>query len=226
MQVSIVLYDGFTALDVAGPFEVLHHLPDAQVSFVSSTPGMIQADAAPFALEAQDLDAVPDPQVLLVPGGNGTQAQLADERLLAWLRRVHETTQWTTAVCTGSMLLGAAGLLEGRPATTHWYELPSLAVFGAEPRTERIVESGRIITCAGVSAGVDMALYLCGRIAGDALAECVQLGIEYDPEPPYDSGSLAKASDDVEELVRAVFRESYGPPYAEVAASLSQPRAR
>ena len=219
MQVSIVLYEGFTALDVVGPFEVLHHLPDAQVSFVSSTPGLVRGDAPPFALEAEDLDAHPDPQVLLVPGGNGTQAQLSDERLLAWLRRVHETTQWTTAVCTGSMLLGAAGILRGHPATTHWYELASLELFGAEARSERIVESGRIITSAGVSAGVDMALHLCGRIAGDALAECVQLGIEYDPEPPYDSGSLAKASDDVAELVRAAFRESYGPPYAEVAAT-------
>ena len=217
MQVSIVLFEGFTALDVAGPFEVLHHLPDAQVSLVSSTPGLVRADAAPFALQAEDLDGPPDPQILLVPGGNGTHAQLSDERLLAWLRRVHETTEWTTAVCTGAMLLGAAGILRGHPATTHWYELSSLEVFGAEPRAERIVESGRIITCAGVSAGVDMALHLCGRIAGDALAECVQLGIEYDPEPPYDSGSLAKASDDVAELVRAVFREDYGPPYAEIA---------
>jgi len=219
MQISIVLYEGFTALDVAGPFDVLRYLPDAQVSFVSSTPGMVRGDVAPFALEAQDLDAAPDPQVLLVPGGYGTHAQLSDERLLAWLRRVHETTLWTTSVCTGSVLLGAAGILRGHPATSHWYELPSLELFGAEPRSERIVESGRIITCAGVSAGVDMALHLCGRIAGDTLAECVQLGIEYDPDPPYDSGSLAKASDDVTELVRAVFRQSYGPSYAEVAAA-------
>jgi len=217
MQVSIVLFEGFTALDVAGPFEVLHHLPDAHVSFVSTTPGLVRADAAPFALEAEDLDEVPDPQVLLVPGGNGTQAQLSDERLLGWLRRVHETTTWTTSVCTGSLLLAAAGILEGRPATSHWYELPSLALFGAEPRSERIVESGRVITSAGVSAGIDMALHLVGRVAGDALAECVQLGIEYDPDPPYDAGSLATASGDVAELVRAVFRESYGPPYVEGA---------
>ena len=124
----------------------------------------------------------------------------------------------------GLVAAGRGRAAEGRPATSHWYELPSLAVFGAEPRSARIVESGRIITCAGVSAGIDMALHLVGRIGGDALAECVQLGIEYDPEPPYDAGSLGKASAEVEELVRAVFRESYGPPYAEVAASLSRAR--
>jgi transcriptional regulator GlxA family with amidase domain len=163
-----------------------------------------------LALEATARFAdLPRPDVIVVPGGVGTRDLLEDEAILSWLRTAHETSTWTTSVCTGSLLLGAAGLLDGLRATTHWLELERLARFGAEPAEERVVAQGKIVTAAGVSSGIDMALWLAARIAGDDFAQAIQLLIEYDPQPPFDTGSTAKAPPEMVQLVRertAAFR--------------------
>jgi transcriptional regulator GlxA family with amidase domain len=150
------------------------------------------------------LDELTSPEIVVVPGGFGTRELMGDEQILDWLRRAHETSGWTTSVCTGSLLLAAAGLLDGLEATTHWLALDALREYGARPVERRVVEhpEARIITSAGVSAGIDMALTLAARIAGDELARAIQLGIEYDPEPPFDSGSTAKATPEIIALVR------------------------
>jgi transcriptional regulator GlxA family with amidase domain len=156
----------------------------------------IQADAA--------FEDLPDPEIVMVPGGTGTNAVLDDERLVGWIRRAHETSQWTTSVCTGSLLLGAAGVLDGLEATSHWIDLPELERFGARPTERRVVEQGKIVTAAGVSSGIDMALALAARIAGPEVAQAIQLGIEYDPQPPFDAGSTATAPPEIVELVRGL----------------------
>jgi len=148
------------------------------------------------------LDELPDPEVLVVPGGYGTRALMEDETMLSWLRRAHEGSQWTTSVCTGSLLLAAAGILDGLEATTHWLALDLLERYGATPVTRRVVQQGKVITAAGVSSGIDMALTLAARLAGEDIARAIQLGIEYDPQPPFDSGSPAKAGPEIVELVR------------------------
>ncbi|WP_188190451.1 DJ-1/PfpI family protein [Nonomuraea sp. SYSU D8015] len=220
MDVAILIYEGFTALDVTGPFEVLSRLPEAKVRFVSATPGMVAADQPGFGLVAEPLDSMERPGVVVVAGGS-TYRFLDDETVLSWLRRVHESSVWTTSVCTGSLLLGAAGLLKGREATTFWYELESLRCFGAEPVSRRVVEDGKIMTAAGVSSGIDMALEICDRLQGPAYAQAVQLGIEYDPQPPHDTGSVDKAPAEVVRFLRDNLAGSYGPPWAQRAAQRS-----
>jgi transcriptional regulator GlxA family with amidase domain len=138
----------------------------------------------------------------MVPGGFGTRALMTPNPLLDWIRAAHQTSQWTTSVCTGSLLLGAAGLLRGLEATTHWTVLDQLAALGARPTSRRVVEQGKIVTAAGVSAGIDMALTLAARIAGDEVAQAIQLGIEYDPQPPFDAGSPDKAPRAIVESLR------------------------
>ena len=167
---------------------------------------------------------LPDPEVIVVPGGFGTRALMDDAAMLDWIRRAHETSRWTTSVCTGSLLLAAAGLLEGLEATTHWSELDTLARFGARPTGRRVVEQGRIMTAAGVSSGIDMALTLAARIAGDEIAQAIQLGIEYDPQPPFDSGSPAKAPDAVRELAGAALEVKRRAPVSRGPATAT-PRA-
>ena len=194
MQIAIPLYDRFTALDAVGPYEVLSRLPEAQLAFVGFEAGPVRTETSRLAMHVDALlEDVPHPDVVVVPGGWGTRALLDDERILAWIREAHEHSQWTTSVCTGSLLLGAAGVLEGLEATSHWLELDTLAGFGARPTNRRVVEQGRVITAAGVSSGIDMGLTLAARIAGDDFARTVQLMIEYDPQPPFDSGSPEKA---------------------------------
>ncbi|REJ74902.1 MAG: DJ-1/PfpI family protein [Acidobacteria bacterium] len=207
MKIAFLLYPGFTALDIVGPFDVLCRLPGADATFVGK-----QATAYPndnqrlTMVAAKALAEVPDPDVVVVPGGTeGTRAAARDPEILDWLRAAHEHTRWTTSVCTGSLILAGAGLLEGAPATTHWAAAGELEKLGASYRPERWVRSGRLVTAAGVSAGIDMALWLAAQIAGDLGAQAIQLGIEYDPAPPFDSGSLAKASPEVRELVASVF---------------------
>jgi transcriptional regulator GlxA family with amidase domain len=205
MKIAIPIFDRLTALDAVGPYEVLSRIPGATVHFLAVEPGPKRTETEMLALTADlALDELTDPDVVVVPGGYGTRALAEDERILGWLRRAHETSMWTTSVCTGSLLLGAAGLLDGLEATTHWLALDALSRYGAIPVSRRIVEhrQARIITAAGVSAGIDMALTLAARIAGDELAQGIQLGIEYDPQPPFDSGSPAKAPAAVVELVR------------------------
>jgi len=205
MDIAIPLFDRFTALDCVGPYEVLSRLPDARVIFVAARPGPIQADTRMLTLIAEQSFAdVAEPDIVCVPGGHGTRALLRDGEILDWLRGAHETSAWTTSVCTGSLLLAAAGILDGLEATTHWAATELLAELGALPVQRRVVEQGRIMTAAGVSAGIDMALTLAARIAGDAYAQGIQLAIEYDPEPPFDTGSPAKAGPELTAKVRGV----------------------
>ena len=196
MQIAVVLYPGFTALDFIGPYEVLRSLPDAEMRFVWHETGPIAADSSVLLVGAtHTFDETPSPDVIVVPGGPATMEHCRDEVVLDWLRRAHETTAWTTSVCTGSLLLAAAGLLEGRRATSHWSALPMLKAFGVTPvGDERVVREGKLVTAAGVSAGLDMAMWLAGEIAGEAKAKVIQLVIEYDPQPPFDSGHMSKAS--------------------------------
>lgn len=205
MEIAIPLYPGFTALDAVGPYEVLSRLPGATVRFVAAAAGPVTTDTGMLTLVAErSLDAMPTPDVVVVPGGFGTRALLGDEQLLGWLRGAHETTTWTTSVCTGSLLLAAAGILDGLEATTHWAAMALLGELGATPVQRRVVEQGKVITGAGVSAGIDMALTLAERIAGRSTAEAIQLGIEYDPEPPFDCGSPAKAPHAVAALAQVM----------------------
>jgi putative intracellular protease/amidase len=203
MNIAIPIFDGITALDAVGPYEVLSRLPGARVSFLAASEGPKRTDNGMLALTADaTLDELPRPEVILVPGGMGTRPLMKDEPTLGWLRAAHETSEWTTSVCTGSLLLAAAGILDGLEATTHWLSLEVLAEYGATPVSRRVVEQGKVITAAGVSSGIDMALMLAARIAGDDVAKAIQLGIEYDPEPPFEGGSPETAEPEIVELVR------------------------
>jgi putative intracellular protease/amidase len=205
MRIAIPLYDRFTALDAVGPYEVLQRLPGARVTWLAHEPGPVGTDSGQLQIVADaTLEDLPDPEIVLVPGGTGTDEFLDDERLVGWIRRAHETSQWTTSVCTGSLLLGAAGVLDGLDATSHWLDLADLERYGACPTGRRVVEQGKVITSAGVSAGIDMGLTLAARIAGPEVAQAIQLGLEYDPQPPFDSGSTEKAAPEIVELVRGI----------------------
>jgi transcriptional regulator GlxA family with amidase domain len=205
MKIAIPLYDGFTALDAVGPYEVMQRVPGAEITWLASEPGLVGTDTGTLHLHADAAyEDLPDPDVLIVPGGTGTYDVLEDERLVGWIRRAHETSQWTTSVCTGALLLGAAGLLDGLEATTHWLDMEALERFGARPTGRRVVEQGKIITAAGVSSGIDMALTLVAKMSGPEVAQAIQLGIEYDPQPPFDAGSVEKARPEIVELVRSV----------------------
>jgi transcriptional regulator GlxA family with amidase domain len=207
MQIAILLYEKLTALDAIGPYEVVRSVPGWEVRFVGKAKGNVRTDSGALGLSADySLTEVDEPDIVLVPGGEGSDALLDDEEVLTWLRAVDERTKWTTSVCTGSLVLGAAGLLEGRRATSHWLALERLGELGADPVGGRFVEDGKVITAAGVSAGIDMALHLIGREAGAEVAQAVQLGIEYDPKPPFDSGSPSKAPESIVEIVTAVVR--------------------
>jgi putative intracellular protease/amidase len=205
MDIAIVVFPQLTALDALGPYQVLTRLPGAEVTFVADQKGEVRDDIGlvAFPVERTFADA-PRPDVIVVPGGTITRKMARDGHpSVAWIREVHEHTDWTTSVCTGSLLLGAAGLLDGIDATSHWAALDALVDYGATPTLERVVERGKVITAAGVSSGIDMALLLAARIAGDDVAQGIQLGIEYDPQPPFDAGSPAKAPAHVVAAVRA-----------------------
>jgi putative intracellular protease/amidase len=205
LNIAIPIFDGLTALDAVGPYEVLSRLPGAEVRFLAATAGPVRTETGMLALVADaTLNQCVDPEVVVVPGGRGTRDLMNDEQILGWLRRAHESSEWTTSVCTGSLLLAAAGILDGLQATTHWLELDTLARYGAHSTSQRVVEQGKVITAAGVSAGIDMALTLAARIAGKQIAQAIQLSIEYDPQPPFDCGSPTKAPKEIVDLVRAV----------------------
>jgi transcriptional regulator GlxA family with amidase domain len=213
MQVAILIFDGLTALDAIGPYEVLAQLPGSEVRFCSKEAGPKRTDSRALALSADySLDEITSPDVVLVPGGEGNRPLLQDEEVLAWLRDVDAQTRWTTSVCTGSLVLGAAGLLEGKRATSHWLYRDALREFGAEPVADRVVVDGKLITAAGVSSGIDMALDLVRREHGDELAQSVQLAIEYDPQPPFDAGSPEKAPAEIVEAVSAYARANWPTP--------------
>ncbi|MGW7289821.1 DJ-1/PfpI family protein [Streptomyces sp. NPDC054847] len=193
-QIAVLLFDRFTSLDAVGPYEMLCRLPDADVVFVAERKGPVANDRDQLSLVAtRTFDEVTAPDIVLVPGGPGQDAQMGNETLLDWLRVVDATSTWTTSVCTGSLLLAAAGLLKGREATSHWLALEQLERLGARPTGRRVVTDGKYVTAAGVSSGIDMGLTLVGRLAGDEHARAVQLLTEYDPQPPYDAGSPLKA---------------------------------
>lgn len=196
IQIAFVAYPGFTGLDMIGPYEVLRNLPGAEVRFVWHEPGPITADSGVLLIAAtHSLSETPSPDIILVPGGPSTPVHARDEVLLDWLRAAHQTASWTASVCSGSVILGAAGLLEGRRATSHWLAIPMLKGFGAIPVSdERVVRHDNVVTSAGVSAGLDLAFWLAGEIGGAGRARAIQLAIEYDPYPPFDSGHMSKAS--------------------------------
>ena len=206
MQIAIPIYDGFTALDAIGPYDVLSRLPGAEVILCAERAGSIRTESGMVAITAdRALGEITEPDVIVVPGGVGNRLLLDPENAYPrWIAAVDAHTQWTTSVCTGSLLLAAAGLLNGVEATTHWAARDSLAGLGAVPVAERVVERGKILTAAGVSSGIDMALHLVDRIAGEGVAQAIQLGIEYDPDPPFDSGSVEKAAPEIVELVRTL----------------------
>jgi transcriptional regulator GlxA family with amidase domain len=205
MRITFLIFDNLTALDAIGPYEVLNRLPGAEVTFVGETAGIIRTDPPALGLVADcSIAEVDSTDILLVPGGIGEEQVRAKPHMLDWVRRIHKTTQWTTSVCTGAHILGAAGLLKGLPATTHWARFDTLRTFGAEPRSERLVEHGKIITAAGVSAGIDMALHLARRVAGDTYARAIQVGLEYDPQPPFD-GCASRAPAPVMDALLSIF---------------------
>lgn len=198
MQIAIVLFDRFAALDAVGPYQVLKALPGAEVAFIAERTGPVADDAQALKLVADAVFAdVPEPDIIVVPGGPGQADQMDDGPLRQWLLAADQSSTWTTSVCTGSLILAGAGLLVGRRATSYWLALDELKRLGAEPVSERVVFDGKYVTGAGVSAGIDMALALAGRVAGDRVAQAIQLGIEYDPQPPFDAGSPAKAPADI-----------------------------
>jgi putative intracellular protease/amidase len=206
-SIAILLYDKLTALDAIGPYEVLRNLPGWTVTFVGLQKGEVRTDSGRLGLTVDaTLEELSEPTVVVVPGGPGQTALMDNEQVLGWVRTAHETSQWTTSVCTGSLILAAAGVLEGLEATSHWLALEQLEQFGAKPTLQRVVEQGKVITAAGVSSGIDMALTLAARIMGDEVAQAIQLGIEYDPQPPFDAGSPEKAPDTVVEFMRASSR--------------------
>jgi putative intracellular protease/amidase len=207
MDIVIPIYEDFTALDAVGPYEVLSRT-GGRVRFVAREVGPVKTDNGMLSVMAEaTLEEAAAPDIIVVPGGVSTRRIAEDPVWIDWLRSVHATTTWTTSVCTGSLLLGAAGILDGLQATSHWLHLETLRRYGAQPTGRRVVEQGKVITAAGVSAGIDMALTLAARIGGDDAARAIQLGIEYDPQPPFDAGSVEKADPRLVEAIRAVVGE-------------------
>ena len=198
LQVVIPLFPRFTALDGVGPYEVLQRIPEIDVTFIGHRRGEVRTENGMLGVTVDaTFEEIPEPSVIVFPGGVGTRDLEKDEGVLEWVRHAHATTVYTTSVCTGSLVLGAAGLLKGLTATTHWACYDELEAHGAEPTDQRVVEhlDRRIITAAGVSSGIDMALRLVELLVDRTAAEAAQLMIEYDPEPPFDRGSRAKSND-------------------------------
>jgi transcriptional regulator GlxA family with amidase domain len=202
--VAVLVFDKLAVQDMVGPYEVMRNVPDWEVELVAKQKGEVRAEGGLGLIADRSLDEVDAADIVLVPGGVGNRPLLDDEETLEWLRAIDATTRWTTSVCTGSLVLGAAGLLEGKRATGNWLYLEPLRAYGADPVGGRFVEDGKTITAAGVTAGIDMALHLVATDVSPEIAQAIQLGIEYDPDPPFDSGSPEKAPPEIVELVRSV----------------------
>jgi putative intracellular protease/amidase len=204
MDIAIPIFDRITALDAIGPYEVLSRLPDARVRFLGvSGPGLVRTENGMLALHADGgLDELAHPEIIVMPGGFGTRGLTSERTVLDWLREAHAHSRFTTSVCTGSLVLAAAGILDGLEATTHWLLMDELGRLGARPVSRRVVRQGKVLTAAGVSAGIDMALTLAAEIASEDYARGIQLGIEYDPEPPFPGGSPSTSPPEIVELVR------------------------
>jgi putative intracellular protease/amidase len=212
MQIAALVFDAITPLDIVGPIEVLARMPGAEIVIVGKKRGPVRDPRTHWTLTAEaSLGEVARPDVLVLPGGAGVRPLCADESVLEWVRSAHGATTWTTSVCTGSLLLGAAGLLKGLTATTHWASSDLLEQYGARYVEERVVQQGKIITSAGVSSGIDMALTLVARIAGDDTAKGIQLSIEYDPQPPFNCGAPSKAEPAVLDRVRQTMQRASTP---------------
>lgn len=202
MEIVFLFYEGMTPLDAIGPHEVLSHVPESQIKRTAPKSGLIKTDTTQLTMVAEySLQEISRADVLVIPGAREATTFENNPEILDWIRMIHQTTTWTTSVCTGSLILGAAGLLQGLPATSHWSVMEDLKKWGAQPTSQRVVEAGKILTAAGVSAGIDMALLLASRLAGEEAAKRIQLGIEYDPQPPFDCGSVTKAP---AEMVKAL----------------------
>lgn len=209
-QIAILLYPGLSALDAVGPYEVFSRMPNAEIRFVGKETGPLMTEGGVLFLGVtHTLAETPSPDLVFVPGGTTTPGQMLDDEVLDWLRKVHETSTWTASDCTGSLILAAAGILKGLPATTHWIKMGVLKSMGSKPEpNQRIVRSGKIVTAAGVSAGIDLALWLAGEIAGRQRAEAIQLYIEYDPQPPFNTGHVSKASKETQKLAKEMMDQA------------------
>ncbi|WP_298671827.1 DJ-1/PfpI family protein [uncultured Sphingomonas sp.] len=194
MRIAFLLFPNVTQLDLTGPAQVLSRMGEGtQLDLVAATPDPVPTDAGFAILPTATFDDVTGADILCVPGGFGTNAAIADDRTMDWVRDVGTRAQWVTSVCTGSLVLGAAGLLEGYRATCHWGQRHMLPLFGATPVAERVVVDRNRVTGAGVTAGIDFAFRLIALIRGEERARFVQLSLEYDPDPPFDSGSPDRA---------------------------------
>lgn len=213
VRIAVLLFDGITALDAIGPYEVLSRLPRATVQFVAPRPGSYRTDTGFLTLHAPyALADVASPDIVVVPGGPGTRVVGDDAQTLEWIRSVHSTSTWTTSVCTGALVLGAAGVLNGLQATTHWASRDRLASYGATVSQRRVVQEGKVITAAGVSAGIDMALRLAQLTAGARIARAIRLIIEYDPQGSLDLDGPLDRNDDVAELAKALLQSPFAAP--------------
>ncbi|WP_426208358.1 DJ-1/PfpI family protein [Massilia sp. TWP1-3-3] len=190
MRLSIILFDGFTALDVVGGYDVLANLPGMEVEFVAAKCGLVAVDTGWLGMQAcKTFDQLEATDILYVPGGPGVEAALADDALLACVRRISASCAWTVSVCNGAEILGAAGLLEGKQVTTNWFARDKVAAYGARVVKQRYVRDGQLVTGAGVSSSIDTGLFLAGLLAGEEVAKTIQLGIEYYPDPPFGNGT-------------------------------------
>lgn len=209
MKIAFLLYEKMTALDFVGPHEILSRLPNVSSLRVAVEAGPILSDSGLLLHADRSLSDVPEADILLIPGAGTATSLKAHTNILAWIRQIHQTTTWTTSVCTGSLILGAAGILDGIKATTHWAAFERLSSYGVKPTHARVVEDGKIMTAAGVSAGIDMALVLASNVLGPEFAQTMQLALEYDPNPPFDTGSPDKAPKEMRESLKARMLSSF-----------------
>jgi putative intracellular protease/amidase len=219
MKIAILLYPGFTSLDAIGPYEMLVHAPGAETMLVAKEKALLTGEKDIFKMmPSHDFSEVTEADILLIPGGPGEMGAATDTDTIEWVQKIHATTRYTTSVCTGALILAKAGLLKNKDATTHWAAADALNSLGSTYKAERWVQEGKIITAAGVSAGIDMALYLLGEIMGPEVAMSMQLGTEYDPQPPFDSGSVAKADPKLHAALSSVFQQTMGHRYKTLVA--------
>ena len=220
IRIAFLLFPHLTQLDLTGPAQVLSRVPGARVEYVAATLDPVPSDCGLALVPTVTIRDAGPADVLVVPGGDGAFDAMLDPDVVAFVRRQAEHATWITSVCTGAFVLGAAGLLAGRRATTHWASKPMLEAFGAQPVDARIARDGAVVTAAGVSAGIDMALWLAAELAGQAAAAAIQLQIEYDPQPPFDHGSAERADAVVVTRARAAAEESRGARVTRAAAAV------
>jgi len=220
VRISFLLFPDLTQLDLTGPAQVLSRVPGARVEYVAATLDPVPSDCGLALVPTTTIAEAGPADVLVVPGGDGAFDAMLDPEVIGFVRREAERATWVTSVCTGAFVLGGAGLLAGKRATTHWASKPMLAAFGAQPVEDRVVDDGAIVTAAGVSAGIDMALWLAAELAGQPAAEAIQLQIEYDPQPPFDAGSAVRADTRVVTAARAAAEDARGDRVARAAAAV------